>query len=359
MISEVIVLCGGRSAEHEISLVSAASVINRLDRRRRTLSVLGIRRDGSTMAPGELKAALDLSEPDLFDFPETEHWVRFLAELSTDPGRRASTVVFPVLHGPNGEDGSVQGVMEALDLAYVGASVGGSAVGMNKIYCKRILESAGLPVLPWTEISLLQWQESGERLVAELIRGLHYPLFVKPANMGSSVGVSRCTSELELRSAIELALAYDDWVLLEQGISARELEVSVLGSLEAEASVPGEIVPSDVFYSYEAKYLDDRSRLIIPAQVDGPLAARVRDLAIQTFQLLQLEGMARVDFLLDRGSGEVWVNEPNTIPGFTRISMYPKLWEASGLPYTELLERLLQLAAERRRRRSRLRLERT
>lgn len=348
----VVLLCGGRSAEHEVSLVSVRSVIGNLDPGRYRIEVLGIRKDGSTMTAADLAAALALEPESAVVLPDCESWVSWLERRARD--RDGRTVVFPVLHGPNGEDGTVQGVFEVLDLPYVGASVGGSAVGMNKIYCKRILESAGLPVPAWRSFQRDQWQQEQDRCIADVRGALTWPVFVKPANLGSSVGISRCEEEVGLAEAMRLAFRYDDWILVEQGIDAREIEVSVLGGFTPEASQPGEIVPCDTFYSYRAKYLDDRSQLLVPAPLAAAQVREVRDLAVRTFEVLQLEGMARVDFLMERGSGKLWVNEPNTIPGFTSISMYPKLWAYSGLTFTELLDRLLDLAVERHQRRSRL-----
>ncbi len=287
------------------------------------------------------------------EFPDAVGWVSFLENCSSE-----ETVVFPVLHGPYGEDGTVQGALEVLDLPYVGASVGGSALGMNKMHCKQILAAAGLPVVPGRCIDRAEWSSSPQALLAEVARLFPYPVFVKPVNLGSSVGISRCTAPDRLENAIDEALAFDDWVIVEQGIDAREIEVSVLGSFSPTVSVPGEIRPSDVFYSYEAKYLSEASELIIPAPLESAEIARVQGLAVEAFRALHLEGMARVDFLMDRNSRELWINEPNTIPGFTKISMYPKLWEASGLPYRELLSRLIDLGLTRHLRRKSLKIDR-
>lgn len=352
---EVILLCGGRSAEHEVSLVSVASVMRNLDPDRYRIEVLGIRKDGSTMTAEELAEALQVRPGDRVNLPDVRSWVAWLESRAAS--RTAELVVFPVLHGPYGEDGTVQGLLEVLDLPYVGASVGGSAVGINKVYCKRILESAGLPVLPWRAFHREAWRKDPGDCRRQLDSGLGWPRFVKPASLGSSVGVSRCFED-GLQAAVELAFRYDDWVVVEQGIEAREIEVSVLGGFEPEASLPGEIIPADVFYSYEAKYLDDRSQLLIPAPLDADETRQVQELAVKAFEVLQLEGMARMDFLMDRHTGRLWINEPNTIPGFTRISMYPKLWGVSGLPFGALLDRLLDLAVERHRRRSRLEVSR-
>ncbi|MFZ0430474.1 MAG: D-alanine--D-alanine ligase family protein, partial [Acidobacteriota bacterium] len=331
----VILLCGGRSAEHEVSLLSVASVIRNLDRSKYRVSVLGIARDGSTKPASRLRAELGELGGAGTEIPDARHWIEFLLDR-----KGPDLVVFPVLHGPYGEDGTVQGALELLDIPYVGASVGGSAVGMNKVYCKGILQSAGLPTLPALTWNIDQWRGGRSDVVEQSASRFPFPVFVKPVNLGSSVGISRCASAADLEAAIEEAFLYDDWILVEQGINAREIETSVLGGLEARVSLPGEIVPADVFYSYEAKYLNDDSKLLVPAPLAADQVREVQDLALRTFRALQLEGMARIDFLMDRDTDQFWVNEPNTIPGFTRISMYPKLWEASGLSYSDLLSTL-------------------
>ncbi|UCF39430.1 MAG: D-alanine--D-alanine ligase [Acidobacteriota bacterium] len=349
---DIIILCGGRSAEHEVSFLSARSVVTHFDRTDRRVQVLGIRRDGSTFRPDQLKDAFGGDGLEGVEFPEADHWISYLLSA-----RSESTVVFPVLHGPYGEDGTVQGLLELLDLPYVGSSVCGSAVGMNKIHAKALLQAAGLPTLPSIRVDRMGWDRARD-VLDQVSNELKMPVFVKPANMGSSVGVSRCLDRQGLTKAIQLAFEFDDYVLVEQGIDAREIEVSVLGNEAPEVSIPGEIIPADEFYSYDAKYLNDASQLLIPAPLDESVGREVQRLGVAAYEVLQLEGMARIDFLLDRQSLEIWINEANTIPGFTRISMYPKLWEASGLPYSRLLERLVQLAVERHSRRSRLKTDR-
>ena len=349
----VILLCGGRSAEHEVSLLSVASVIRNLDRSKYRVSVLGIAKDGSTKPSARLRSELGDLGGAATDFPEVPHWIGYLLEQGG-----SDVVVFPVLHGPYGEDGTVQGLLEVLDIPYVGASVGGSAVGMNKAYCKAILQAAGIPTLPALSWSIDQWRSERGGVLEASEKRFPFPVFVKPVNLGSSVGISRCQSHAELETAVEEAFQFDDWVLVEQGIDAREIEASVLGGFEARVSLPGEIIPADVFYSYEAKYLNNDSKLLIPAPLDQAQIEEIQDLALRTFRVLQLEGMARVDFLMERKTMQVWVNEPNTIPGFTRISMYPKLWEVSGLSYSDLLSTLVELACQRQVRRRRLRVDR-
>jgi D-alanine-D-alanine ligase len=324
-----------------------------LDRQQYSISVLGINKDGSTMSPVNLKGQLSAAAVEGIEFPETESWISYLQNLDPE-----ESVVFPVLHGPYGEDGTVQGVLEVLDLPYVGASVGGSAAGMNKAYCKAILKSAGLPVLPALTVDLVAWKKSTAEILGRAERDYSFPLFVKPVNMGSSVGISRCLDLESLAQGVEKALEYDDYVLIEQGVDAREIEVSVLGSMEPNVSVPGEIIPDDVFYSYDSKYVSESSKLIIPAQLKPEQSESIRMLAREAFRELQLEGMARIDFFLTKDTEKIWLNEPNTIPGFTEISMYPKLWEASGLAPGELLEELIDIGFERQLRRARLKVDR-
>jgi D-alanine-D-alanine ligase len=348
----LVVLCGGRSAEHEISFLSASSVLNMLDMEKYRIAVLGVRKDGRAYPPEELKERLSVGSDRELRFLSGVNWVATLAEM--DP---PAEVVFPLLHGPYGEDGTVQGLLELLDLPYVGAGVWGSAVGMNKIHSKILFKQAGLPVLPFRSLDRRQWEAASDCL-DDLEAGLPYPMFVKPANMGSSVGINKAGDRSGLSAHIQTAFQYDDFVVIEQGIQAREIELSVLGNLRPRVSVAGEIIPSREFYSYEAKYLDDASQLLIPAPITGRQMQTAQQLALRGYQALQLEGMARMDFLMDRDSGDLWINEPNTIPGFTRISMYPKLWEASGLPYARLLDELIELGLERYRRRCALSVER-
>lgn len=347
----VLVLCGGKSAEHEVSFLSAASVLDYLDPAKYRVSVIGIQKDGSLYPPEATVDRLKLDSAEKFQFPSGENWVCLLADLKPE-------IVFPVLHGPFGEDGTIQGMLEVLDIPYVGAGVWGSAVAMNKIHSKKILLEEGLPVLPFISIPQTEWQGCGEDFSKLVADKLHYPVFVKPANLGSSIGINKSASRDDLIQHIEAAFRYDDFILVEQGIEAREIETSVLGNSRPQVSIAGEIIPSREFYTYEAKYLDQGSQLLIPAPLSGEEMKRVQELSIATFRVLQLEGMARIDFLMDKKSGQFWVNEPNTIPGFTHISMYPKLWQASGLSYPDLLDKLIDLGLERYGRRSRFSVER-
>ncbi|MBN1483500.1 MAG: D-alanine--D-alanine ligase [Chloroflexia bacterium] len=341
---------GGRSGEHEVSLVSARSVMDALDRSRYEVVPIGISRAGVWLVDGDplarLEALLEQSPTEAPGPGESP------ARTALIPGLAGSVfpeldVVFPVLHGPFGEDGTIQGLFEMAGVAYVGAGVLASALCMDKISAKRVLQACGLPVVEFVELNRHRWQGGPEELLEQVERRLGYPCFVKPANLGSSVGISKAHDRDELGAALDLAAGYDRRLLIERAVDAREIEISVLGNDEPQASVPGEIVPCREFYDYEAKYVDDRSELLIPAPLPEALIKELRVLAIQAYRALDVAGMARVDFLLDRQSGRAFLNELNTIPGFTPISMYPKLWEASGLAYSRLLDRLIELAQER------------
>ena len=345
----LIVLYGGRSAEHEVSCVSAVHVLKALDPDRYEVVAVGVTHDGRwvvnpALAPGSassrsLPAALEATGDEVA-----------LPELAGSTGERV--VVFPVLHGPFGEDGTMQGLLEQLDVAYVGTGVLGSAVGMDKAVAKAVLASAGVPQAR----SLALREDHVDRGVVDRVgRELGWPVFVKPANLGSSVGVHKVDDPGAFGSALADALSYDEWAVVEEAIRGREIEVAVLGNRDPEASVPGEIVPGKEFYDYEDKYVEDSARLLVPAPLSEDETATVRSLAVRVFELLRCEGMARVDFFLESGGGQgrgFLVNEVNTIPGFTPISMYPKLWEATGVPYPELIDRLVELALERHDRRA-------
>lgn len=357
--TRVIILFGGRSAEHEVSLLSARNVFLALDRGRFDPLLVGIDKQGhwrvepektlieATGDPRLLKLVAAGQELSVPVHPPTEPVA--MAD-ATAPILGADDVVFPVLHGTYGEDGTVQGLLELADVAYVGPGHLGSAVGMDKDVTKRLLAQAGIPVVPWRIVTAHAMKKDPAGCLARAAE-LGFPCFVKPANAGSSVGVSKVRGQPELESALRLALEFDTKVLVEAGVNAREVECAVLGNDEPQASVPAEIIVHhrDGFYSYDAKYVDaDGSEAKIPADIPPATAARVRELAVRTFQALELAGMSRVDFFLDKATGALFVNEVNTIPGFTAISMYPKLWEASGVPVKELVNRLLDLAVERR-----------
>jgi D-alanine-D-alanine ligase len=300
--------------------------------------------EGDLSGLQEVALLADPARPGLYAWMEGDS-IELLSDLD---------VAFPVLHGTFGEDGTLQGLFELADLPYVGAGVLASSVAMDKSLFKDVMRGNAIPVLDWIVLNSSDFNEGMEGPLGRAEQVGPYPLFTKPANMGSSVGIMRCDSRSDLTEGLQTAAQYDRRVLVERGIDAREIEVSVLGNEEPEASVPGEIVPSDRFYSYKAKYIDDASDLILPAKLDHDLIEKVRSTAVSAYKAIDGAGMARVDFLLDRDSGDLFMNEINTIPGFTKISMYPKLWEVSGLKYSAMLDRLIELAFERATQKSQL-----
>ena len=350
--TRVAVLFGGQSGEHDVSLRSARTIMGALDPAKYEVIPVGITREGRWLSGGDPFAELTAASP-LF---AVDAGSGFDANAQIVPaGRRALPegwqaevdVVFPVLHGPKGEDGTVQGLLELAGIPYVGSGVLGSAVGMDKGMTKTILHQYGLPQVPWLVISRRDWLTNPIPMCEMIESQMGLPCFVKPANMGSSVGVSKCRDRGELLEALETAARFDRRILIEMAVDARELEVSVLGNEAPVASLAGEVIPGNEFYDYAAKYIDDNSLIEIPADIDGATMNLARQLAIEAFQALDLAGLARVDFFLNRESGELLINEVNTMPGFTAISMYPKLWEASGLGLRELVDRLIELAFER------------
>lgn len=349
------VIFGGRSGEHEVSLASARSVLAALDPAKYELVQIGITRDGTWVTGQDVLGELarerftGLTACTLLPDPTRTGLYALQAGEQVEGLEQLASldVIFPVLHGTFGEDGTLQGLLELAGAAYIGAGVVGSAVCMDKDIFKRIMQAHGFPVLEWALVHRTEIMADLEGLVARLLALAPFPLFVKPANLGSSVGITKCRSRSDLAEGLLEAARFDRRILVERGINGREIEVSVLGNAEPQASIPGEIRPAADFYSYEAKYHDERSELLIPAPLSPELTARVQSLAVQAYQAADCAGMARVDFLLDRDSGALFLNEINTIPGFTQISMYPKLWEASGLPYPDLLDRLINLALER------------
>jgi D-alanine-D-alanine ligase len=370
------ILFGGRSSEHEISLLSARSIIEAVDKNLYDVSLIGIGKDGRWLCPapagagwgragvspeslakGKESYLLNASDPKKIAIN-----VAKTKELALRPGREGIgpiDVVFPVLHGTYGEDGSIQGLLRMLDLPFVGPDILGSAVGMDKDVAKRLLRDARIPVADFLTYGRHVPRSLGEGggdaiKLSAIWKRLGKPVFVKPANQGSSVGVAKAKNDKELRAAIADAFSYDDKILIEEAVIGREIEVAVLGNEMPEASVAGEVVPHHDFYSYEAKYLDEHGAgLMIPAKLPKALLRKAQALAVRTFKTLGLEGMARVDFFMKK-NGTFVVNEVNTIPGFTKISMYPKLWAASGLSYPKLIDRLVRLALERHARRRRL-----
>jgi D-alanine-D-alanine ligase len=342
------VLFGGRSGEHEVSLHSARNVMDALREAGHTVVPMGISRAGRWLIDGDPLALLTgAQEADVHE-EETDGWDLLPGGQNGRQSPPEVDVVFPVLHGPYGEDGTVQGLLEMANLPYVGCGVLASAVAMDKDVAKKLFAQAGLPQTPHRTITREGWRKAPADTLTELEEALGYPVFVKPANLGSSVGISKADGRQALQAGLDLAAAYDRKLVVEAAVpNAREIEVSVLGNRTPQASVPGEIRPGHDFYDYEAKYVDDSSQLLIPAPLDEETAQRVREMAVQAFQAVDGEGLARVDFLLDDASGALYLNEINTMPGFTRISMYPKLWEASGVSYPALVDRLLKLALER------------
>jgi len=356
--TRVAVVFGGRSGEHEISLASARSVLTAIDRDRYDVVPMAITREGRWITGRDSLRLLGGDNREAPEVPPAKsgHLVTMAQSLvlSSAEGEDAVDVVFPVVHGTFGEDGTLQGLLEMAGLPYVGAGVLASALGMDKALMKTVFRAHGLPTPDFVSFRNAEWRRGHDGLIDQIRTEIGYPCFVKPANMGSSVGVSKAHSLDELVAAVELALEYDRKVIVEKAITAREIECSVLGNDDPIASVVGEIVPSNEFYDYQAKYASDETELLIPAPLSAAQVAQVQQMAVKAFKVLDCEGMARVDFFLDRCSSEIYVNEVNTIPGFTAVSMYPKLWAASGLPYPELIDRLISLAIERHEQRKRL-----
>jgi D-alanine-D-alanine ligase len=361
------VIYGGRSGEHEVSLASAAAVFRNLDPDRYEAVPIRIEKDGRWALPDRaptLISAADVihSGAARVDATREAHMMAHPGGdtlMTIDPSARSGQaavvmsgvtldVIFPVLHGPYGEDGTVQGLLELANVPYVGAGVLASAVGMDKAAMKLVFAAKGLPICDYEVVMKRDWQRHEHRTLQRVVDRLGFPVFVKPANLGSSVGISKAKHAAELRTAISLAAEFDRKVVVEAAVpQAREIEVAVLGNDEPEASVPGEIISSREFYDYEAKYLDNASRDVIPAVLPEKLAAEIRAMAIAAFTAIDCAGMARVDFLLAGDSGVLYLNEVNTIPGFTTISMYSKMWAASGVGYPALIDRLIALAIER------------
>ena len=368
------VVYGGRSGEHEVSLASAAAIFANLDRERYDPIPIRISRDGGWSVadhpPADESAAKTIGRARaarraVLDGREVHPIVRPGDETLMVAGRAAGRpararddehalagtmtldAIFPIVHGPYGEDGTLQGLLELADIPYVGAGVVGAATGMDKAVMKALFAAAGLPIVKHETVLRRAWRRDPGKILADLSASLDYPLFVKPANLGSSLGISRADDQASLSAGIDEAAEFDRKIIVEQGVvPCREIECAVLGNDEPEASVPGEIVPAGDFYDYEAKYLDDRSRTIIPANLAPHEAERIRACAVAAFRAIDCAGMARVDFLLDP-AGRIFLNEINTHPGFTTISMFAKLWEASGVGYPALLDRLIELAMER------------
>jgi D-alanine-D-alanine ligase len=360
MKKRVVILFGGRSGEHEVSIVSATAIFKALDKSRYDVMLVGIDKTGKWLLPDETKLLAQSSNPKLVSLNQTKAQVsllpfeseRKLISLNQQgSGQQLGQidVIIPVLHGPNGEDGTMQGFLELANIPYVGSGVLGSALCMDKDAAKRILRDAGVPVVPFMTAKRNDFKKHADAMIAEMEQKFGYPFFVKPANLGSSVGVEKVKSRVEAQEKIAKAFRYDTKVLIEKAVHARELECAVLGHHEPRASIVGEIVPHGEFYSYEAKYVDENgAELLIPApELSSDVIQKIQNYSLKAFKALECAGLARVDFFLDRDSGEIYLNEVNTFPGFTPVSMYPKLWEATGVGYAELLAKLIALAEER------------
>ena len=349
------VLFGGRSGEHEVSLISAASVIQALDPEKYEAIPIGITKDGRWLAGTAAHKML----PDILRFGErvmlsADPNVAALVPVSDSrPDALRVDVVFPVLHGTYGEDGTVQGLLDLAGLPFVGSGVLGSAVGMDKDMQKRLFLQAKLPVGDFLAVTRAEWEKSRGKVLSAIRKKFRFPVFVKPATLGSSVGMTKAHDAKELAAAMDLAAEFAQKILVERAIRGREIEVSVLGNEDPKASIPGEIVPHREFYDYAAKYLEEGTRLLIPAKLSRAQVRRFQEFAVRGFRALECLGMARVDFFLEHRTGRILLNEINTIPGFTSISMYPKLWEASGLSYRNLLDRLIELALAQHREKQR------
>ena len=341
------VFFGGRSGEHEVSLVSAASVIRGLDPDKYEAVPIGITKDGHWLigegAAKMLPEVLKTGRRVMLTADPTE---AALMPLDRGAGAQRLDVIFPVLHGTYGEDGTIQGMLDLAGLPYVGAGVLGSAIGMDKDVAKRLCQAAAIPVVPWVTVHRWEWEKDPAAVKSQIEEEFPYPVFVKPATLGSSVGMTKVHNVGELGTAMDLACEFGMKILVEKAVSAREIEVSVLGNHEPKASVPGEIVPHREFYDYTAKYLEDGTQLLIPAQLKPAQVQKIQSLAVQAFRALELSGMARVDFFLEKKGNKLYLNEVNTMRGFTSISMYPKLWEASGISFRQLIDKLIDLAFE-------------
>ncbi|HZQ08218.1 MAG TPA: D-alanine--D-alanine ligase [Anaerolineae bacterium] len=348
---------GGKSGEHEVSLASAYSVLRALDPNKYDAVLIGVTKEGRWLTGGNpLKKLVNATQSPLLKAINGSNGDPNLTAMVSQSAAAITSgnaldgvvdVVFPLIHGPNGEDGTIQGLLELADLPYVGANVAASAVGMDKGLMKALFRAAGLPIVEYLVVMRGKWERTPEETISEIEANIGYPCFVKPANLGSSVGVSKAHNWDELTQALATAAMYDRKIIVERAVEGREIECSVLGNDVPLASLPGEVIPNREFYDYDAKYADENTRLIVPADLTSEQTETVQDLAIRAFQAIDCCGMARVDFFLDKRDDRILLNEINTIPGFTSVSMYPRMWEASGLSYPQLIDRLIQLALER------------
>ncbi len=355
------IIFGGRSGEHEVSLVSATSIINALDPSKYEIIPVGITKEGKWLSSAEVlhalrsgKTQLTLEEKLVLPDPTRKSLVNVSAPMGS-PDEPRLDVVFPVIHGTYGEDGTLQGLLELAGIPYVGAGVLASSVGMDKVVQKELFRQAKIPIAPFLYFLSSKYQSNSKKIISLIEKKIGYPCFVKPANSGSSVGISKSHTRKELLHDIEYASHYDRKIIVERAVrNAREIECSVLGNDDPKASIPGEIIPSNEFYDYDAKYVDGKSISIIPAKLPKAIVRKIQELAIRAFKVIDCTGMARVDFFVTKRSNNIFLSEINTIPGFTSISMYPKMWEASGIPYSQLLDELIHLAIERYEERSKL-----
>jgi D-alanine-D-alanine ligase len=340
MKKKVAVLFGGQSTEHEVSRVSAASVLRNIDATKYDIYPIGITKDGRWFEYTGTIDKIESGEWEKDEFYKTPEGHKFLFNKEVD-------VVFPVLHGLYGEDGTIQGLCKLLNLPCTGPGVMSSAVCMDKVYTKYLLERFGVKQAEYVVVNAHEYKENNKHIIDEIEKKLTYPVFIKPSNSGSSVGITKAHNTEELEFGLTEALKYDRKILVERGINAREVEVAVLGNDYPQAAVPGEIIPAKEFYDYEAKYKSEASKLLIPAASSDEKLEQIKAEAIRVYKILDCAGMARVDFLVDKNTEEVYLNEVNTIPGFTKISMYPKMWQASGKAYSSLIDELIELAIER------------
>lgn len=339
------IIFGGKSGEHEVSLVSASSIIEALDKKKYTVIPIGITKTGDWVATGDPLRALKSGNYKYAKKAELLIPAREGNFLQVRKEKIKADIVFPVLHGTCGEDGTIQGLFEMAGIPYVGAEVLGSAIGMDKVVQKDLYKNIGLNVSKYFWFFKKDWREDRKNILRHIENGLDYPCFVKPANLGSSVGISKAKNKNELIKAVNLAAKYDEKVLAEEAVlNAREIECAVLGNTDPKASIPGEVIPSGDFYDYNAKYVDGKSKIVIPAKISPEIIKKIQESAIKAFRAINCVGMGRVDFLLNNRNKKIYINEINTIPGFTSISMYPKLWQASGLNYSDLLDELINLA---------------
>ena len=347
---------GGRSGEHEVSFCSASSIIKAIDKDKYSVVPIGITKEGRWISPRDSELALQSGRIEgkgtvtLLNNPSGTALVRIDNNQRLDKSSTLEKldVIFPVLHGPYGEDGTVQGLLELADIPYVGAGVAASAISMDKDLMKTIFQQKDLPILKWLTIKRKEWQKDKEKILSIIQNNFEYPLFVKPTNLGSSVGITKVHKKEELDKAIDLAASYDRKILIEEGLEeVREIECGVLGNDEPQVSVVGEVRPAGEFYDYDSKYIDEETQLIVPTDLPEEVSGKVQQIALLAFKAVDAAGMARIDFFVSKKENKIYLSEINTIPGFTSVSMYPRLWKASGVSYPDLIDRLIQLALER------------